>query len=227
MEKRPLCWDVFAALERYPAALSSPKGEQAMNLCPFPSELGKVCSQEFKPLANNSLLGRGRTKQNNLWWVSPWDAGEAGSCLPEQLLWGRGGWDVCCWAGQKNACSQPMVVGRGKNTPIRLSWGAVGLFNPANDSISRGFDARSVVASSRRMSGCVNTELEWDRKPGRRKWTKLHSQKGWRGLWEIPLSLKLNFESHNPHLLLNFFSTCYFPWAVSKGGCLWQQINTS
>lgn len=139
-------------------------------------------------------------------------------CLPEQLLWGRGGWDVCYWAGQKNACSQPMLVGRGKNTPIRLSWDAVGLFNLANDSISRGFDARSVVASSRRMSGCVNTELEWDRKPGRRKWTKLRSQKGWRGLWEIPLSLKLNFESRNPHLLLNFFSTCYFPWAVCQRG---------
>lgn len=52
----------FVALGSYPAALSSQKREQAMNVCPFLNELGKVCSQQFKPLVNNSLLGRARTK---------------------------------------------------------------------------------------------------------------------------------------------------------------------
>lgn len=43
------------------------------------------------------------------------------------------------------------------------------LFNPAKDSVSRGFDARNVAAPSRRVSGCVQTKLERDREAGGRK----------------------------------------------------------
>lgn len=180
-------------------------------------------------------------RNSSLWWITGFWAeqeqskitcgecplgvpGREESASLEELLWGRGGRDVWYWAGWASACSQPLVVGKGKNTPIRLNWGAVGLFNPAHDSVSRGFDAENVAAPSRRMSGCVKTKFEWDRvsgdrKSGRSKWTKLLSQKGWRGLWEIPLSLKLNFESHNSHLLLNLFQYLLFSLScLAKGG---------
>lgn len=127
MQNVNVCVLCVCSLGSSPAALSSQKSQPAMNVCPFPNELGKVCSQESKPLVSDWLLGR-RTKHNNLWWVFSWDAGALA-----QLLGVLAGPEKC----QLTALS----VSRAKNISIRLSWGAVGLFNPAKDSVSRGFDA--------------------------------------------------------------------------------------
>jgi len=65
--------------------------------------------------------------------------------------------------GRANAGSQIVLVGRVKNASISLNCSCVDLFNPADVSVSRDFDARNVVASSRSMSGCVKSKLRRDR----------------------------------------------------------------
>lgn len=160
--------------------------------------------------------------------------GKQGAASLEQLLWGSGGWDgmAATELGEQMPAHSPCQWAGGKNTSVRLNWGAVGLFNPANDSVSRGFDARNVVAPGRKMSGCVKTKLGWDReagnrKPGRRKWTKLLSQKGWRGFVGNSLISETEFWKPPPSSAPKTFSVpVIFTELFVKRGCLWQQINT-
>lgn len=50
-----------------------------------------------------------------------------------------------------------MLVCRVENAAVRLNCGCVDFFNPADVSVSEGFDARCGVASSRSKSRCVKT----------------------------------------------------------------------
>lgn len=185
-------------------------------------------------------------RNSSLWWITGFWAeqeqskitcgecplgvpGREESASLEELLWGRGGRDVWYWAGWASACSQPLVVGKGKNTPIRLNWGAVGLFNPAHDSVSRGFDAENVAAPSRRMSGCVKTKFEWDRVSGDRKSGRSKSFSE-RVEGSVGNSLISETEFWKPQLSSApkpFSVPVIFTELSGKRGCLWQQINTS
>lgn len=84
----------------------------------------------------------------SLWWVTGCWAEEQstitrGECsLGMQELW-HSCWE--CWLVLSKCQLTALSVSRVKNISIRLSWGAVGLFNPAKDSVSRGFDAEGWV----------------------------------------------------------------------------------